>query len=96
MKAKLMKLIAALAAILLVVPFVAVALLVGSRVVAGAEGVGDELSLLALAIVGAALSVVKNMKRRADGERDMYALHIAGESPRGESALSFKLHPERP
>jgi predicted RNA-binding protein with EMAP domain len=70
----------------LVVPFVSVAFVVGARAVAGAVSAQDDLLLLALALGWAAVSVLKNTSRRQEASRREVALRIASShrrTPRG-------------
>ena len=76
MKDTLTKLFVTLAAIVLGLPFIAIALLGGARALAGAESMQDELLLGALALGGAAASVVKNVGRPTEGMSEATALHI--------------------
>jgi hypothetical protein len=77
MKERLTKIIVTFAALALAVPFLAAALLVGARAVAGAENMQDNLLLVALACAGAAASVVKNVTRRAGALHGETSLRIA-------------------
>lgn len=77
MKERLTKIIIASTALVLVVMFVCVSLLIGTRAVAGAVDMQDDLLLVALAVCGAAASVVKNMRRRNAATYEQTALHIA-------------------
>jgi hypothetical protein len=77
MKERLIKIIIASAALVLVVMFVCVALLTGTRAVAGAVNTQDDLLLVALAVCGAAASVVKNLRSRTEATCEQTALHIA-------------------
>ena len=88
MKERLTKIIVTLAAIALVVPFVCVALLIGTRAVAGAASMSDDLLLVALALTGAAASVVKNMRRTTRTMSRDTSLHItATHARRGRAAF---------
>ena len=71
MKIVTRKMIVSLAGLLLVAPFFAVALLVGARAVALSQGAQDDLLLVALALGGAAASIVNGMGRRT--ARDKHA-----------------------
>ncbi|HVF50191.1 MAG TPA: hypothetical protein VNA19_08905 [Pyrinomonadaceae bacterium] len=77
MKERLTKIIIACSALVLVVMFACVALLTGTRAVAGAVDMQDDLLLVALAVCGAAASVVKNLRRRNVATCEQTALHIA-------------------
>jgi hypothetical protein len=65
MKAVTTKMLVSLVGILLVAPFFAIALLVGARAVALSQGAQDDLLLVALAICGAAASIVNGMGHRS-------------------------------
>jgi hypothetical protein len=69
MKAVTAKMLISLIGILLVAPFFAVALIVGARVVALSHGAQDDLLLVALALGGAAASIVNGMGRRSEREK---------------------------
>ena len=69
MKIVTTKMIVSLAGLLLVAPFFAVALIVGARAVALSQGAQDDLLLVALALGGAAASIVNGMGRRAMEEK---------------------------
>ena len=61
--------IASLIGILLVAPFFVIALIVGARAVALSQGASDDLLLVALAVGGAAASVINGMGRHAKREK---------------------------
>ena len=65
MKAVTTKMLVSLVGILLVAPFFAIALLVGARAVALSQGAQDDLLLVALAICGAAASIVNGIGVRS-------------------------------
>ena len=86
MKDKLTRMIVTIASMVLVVPFVVVAFVVGARAVAGAMSVQDDLLLMALALLWAGASVLKNTSRRQEASRGEVALRIASSrrrTPRG-------------
>jgi hypothetical protein len=63
--------------IAIAVPFFATALVVGAHAISLAEHPGDKLLLLALAVSGAAISVINGFGRRvskAEGHRNRQAL----------------------
>ena len=94
MKDTLTKLFVTFAAVVLGLPFVAVALLVGVRALSGAESLQDELVLGALALGGAAASVVKNAGRPTEAMTEATSLHITSihrNEPRG-ALLSVRSH----
>lgn len=64
MKTVTVKMLISLAAIALAAPFFALALLVGARAVALAHSMQDNLLLVALAFVGAGVSVLNGFGRR--------------------------------
>lgn len=63
------KMIVSMIGLLLVAPFFVVALIVGSRAVALSQGAQDDLLLAALALAGAAASIVNGMGRRTEKEK---------------------------
>ena len=65
MKAVTARMFISLVGVALVVPFFVVALLVGARAVALAQGAQDDLLLIALAFGGAVASVINGFGRRA-------------------------------
>ena len=69
MKPVATKMIVSLIGLLLVAPFFVVALIVGARAVALSQGAQDDLLLVALAIGGAAASIVNGMGRRTGREK---------------------------
>ena len=69
MKAVTAKLLVSLVGVLLVAPFFAVALIIGARAVALSHGAQDDLLMVALALGGAAASIVNGMGRRTLKER---------------------------
>ena len=69
MKAVTTKLLVSLIGILLVAPFFAVALIVGARAVALSHGAQDDLLLVALALGGAAASIINGMGRSSSREK---------------------------
>ena len=69
MKAVTAKMLVSLIGILFVALFFAFALIVGARAVAVSQGSQDDLLLVALALAGAAASVINGMGRRTKQER---------------------------
>jgi hypothetical protein len=63
------KMIVSMIGLLLVAPFFVVALIVGARAVALSQGAQDDLLLVALALGGAAASIVNGMGRRTEKEK---------------------------
>ena len=78
MKAVVAKILATFAGIILVVPFVAAALIIGSRAMVGANSMKEGLLLLALATGGALISTAKDLNHHAKTELDATALRIEG------------------
>jgi hypothetical protein len=76
MKSVFAKTLVVLASVVLVAPFVAVALLVGARAVAGAESAEQRLVLAALALGGALYGAAKGWAREEAGGREGHALHV--------------------
>lgn len=66
MRALTVKTLISLAAVALVAPFFALALIVGARAVSLMHGTEDNLLLVALAFAGAALSVLNGFGRRTE------------------------------
>lgn len=64
MKTAATKTLLTLAGIVLVVPFLSVALFVGQRAVVIAQGAGHDMLLVALALCGAGISIINGMGRR--------------------------------
>ena len=64
MKTITAKMLVSLIGVLLVAPFFVVALIVGARAVALSHGSSDDLLMVALALGGAAASIVNGMGRR--------------------------------
>ena len=73
MKAVTAKMLLSLVGILLVAPFLVMALIVGMRAVSLSHGAQDDLLLVALAIGGAAASIANGMGRRAAKEKQRVA-----------------------
>lgn len=65
MKAVTARMFISLVGVALVVPFFVVALVVGARAIALAQGAQDDLLLIALAFCGAVASVINGFGRRA-------------------------------
>ena len=83
MKAVVSKTLITIIGLVLVVPFVAVALVVGAKAVAGAESTEHNLMLVLFALGAALFSGVKNFGRPAEIERnEKFALHIAPKDDR--------------
>jgi hypothetical protein len=69
MKAVNARMFISLAGVALVVPFFVVALLVGARAIALAQGAQDDLLLIALAFGGAVASIINGFGRRTHNGR---------------------------
>ena len=69
MKVVTAKMLVSLVGVLLVAPFFAIALIVGARAVSLSQGAQDDLLLAALALCGAAASIVNGMGRRSVREK---------------------------
>jgi hypothetical protein len=81
MKVTNSKTLVTFAGLALVVPFVAVSALVGARAVASAGGAGQNLLLLALALVAAVYAATSGREGR-DAARESCALHITARGRR--------------
>ncbi|HEX8774614.1 MAG TPA: hypothetical protein VF735_13660 [Pyrinomonadaceae bacterium] len=66
MKAVTARMFISLVGVALVVPFFVIALVVGARAVALAQGTQDDLLLIALAFGGAVASIINGFGRRAN------------------------------
>ena len=77
MKSITAKMIASLIGILLVAPFFVVALILGARAVALSQGAPDDLLLVALALGGAAASIINGMGRHTKSARPASGNHLA-------------------
>ena len=87
MKAIIAKTLITLAALAVVVPFITVALLVGMRAVAMAEGLGDDMLIVSLVVVGAIISSFKGLGRQDKEEAYPAALHIAARKADGRRGI---------
>jgi len=83
MKKVFAKTLIGLAGVMLVVPFVAAALLVGARAVAGSESTAERLLLVGLAFGGALLSGLRNFGRDNAGAREGHDLRAASRAAGG-------------
>lgn len=86
MKAASSKTLVTFAGVGLVVPFVAVAVLVGARAVAGAESAEQNLLLAVMAICGALFGVFGGYARER-GRQEFKALHITARERSGRRAF---------
>ncbi len=81
MKKVFVKTLVGIVSVMLVVPFVAAALLVGARAVAESESTEQRLLLVGLAFGGALFSGLRNLAGGDDGAREGHDLRAA--SPAG-------------
>jgi hypothetical protein len=91
MKTMTVKMLISLAAVALAAPFFALALLVGARAVALAHSAQDNLLLVALAFVGAGLSVLNGFGRRnvGAGERVASGENVEADYQAGSQSASM-------
>jgi hypothetical protein len=89
MKAVTAKMLISLIGILLVAPFFAIALIIGARAVALSHGAQDDLLLIALALGGAAASIVNGMGRRTDKEKRASNNHLESKEKAFSRAASM-------
>ena len=94
MKTVTVKMLISLAAIALAAPFFALALLVGARAVALAHSMEDNLLLVALAFVGAGVSVLNGFGRRhVRAERVVAARESVEAEYQAGSQSASMMHP---
>lgn len=86
MKAVTARMFVSLVGVALVVPFFVVALLVGARAVALAQGAQDDLLLIALAFGGAVASIINGFGRRT---------HKSGQGTRPARKVQDQMGPRR-
>lgn len=86
MKTVTAKMLVSLIGVLLVAPFFVVALIVGARAVALSHGSGDDLLMVALALGGAAASIVNGLGRRTVKDKGASTNNSSGAT--NEAALS--------
>ncbi len=93
MKAVNPRMFISLVGVALVVPFFVIALVVGARAVALAQGAEDDLLLIALAFGGAVLSVINGFGHRAGGKgvRTTRSLSKAPDQPNPRRASMIHL-----
>ncbi len=89
MKIVTTKMIVSFAGLLLVAPFFAVALIVGARAVSLSQGTQDDLLLVALAVGGAAASIINGMGHRAQREKNAGRQHVEATSNAGGRGTSM-------
>jgi len=93
MKTVVTRTLIALAGVVLVLPFVAGALLVGARALNGAESTEHNLMLVALAFGAALFGGVRNLVRPAEIERERSSsLHIAPKVAHGRPHAFLGTH----
>src|SRR3712207_6463424 len=80
MKAITTKMIVSLTGILLVTPFLAVALIVGARAVAPAHSSQDDLLLVALTLVGVAAGILNNRGQGMTKEKGTTSRRVEAQS----------------
>ena len=93
MKAVNPRMFISLVGVALVVPFFVIALVVGARAVALAQGAQDDLLLIALAFGGAAFSVINGFGHRAasKGERTVLSVNETPDQPNPRIASMIHL-----
>ena len=92
MKAVNAKWLVSLVGILLVAPFFAIALIIGARVVALSHGTKDDLLLAALALGGAAASIINGMGRRTSREKESNGSCQIEATSNAHSRRAFMIH----
>ncbi|HEV2860793.1 MAG TPA: hypothetical protein VGX48_07305 [Pyrinomonadaceae bacterium] len=92
MKKVFVKTLVGIVSVMLVVPFVAAALLVGARAVAESESTEQRLLLVGLAFGGALFSGLRNFGRGDDGAREGHDLRAASPAvgARGHAFMSTR------
>ncbi|HEV2915003.1 MAG TPA: hypothetical protein VGX92_17125 [Pyrinomonadaceae bacterium] len=93
MKAVTARMLISLVGVALVVPFFVVALVVGARAVALAQGAEDDLLLIALAFGGAVASIINGFGRRASraGRAGRNSINKVNDQPHPQSASMIHL-----
>jgi hypothetical protein len=92
MKAVTARMFISLVGVALVVPFFVLALVVGARAVALAQGAQDDLLLIALAFGGAVASIVNGFGRRANkAERTPRSISKVNDQSSSQSASVIHL-----
>lgn len=94
MKAVTARMFISLVGVMLVVPFFVVALLVGARAVALAQGAQDDLLLIALAFGGAVASIINGFGRRTHNGRKVRSVGKAQDQarPRRSGGRASMIH----
>jgi len=92
MKAVNAKWLVSLIGILLVAPFFAIALIIGARVVALSHGTQDDLLLVALALGGAAASIINGLGRRTSRERERDSGYQVEATSKAHSRRAYMIH----
>jgi hypothetical protein len=89
MKAVTAKMLLSLVGILLVAPFFALALILGARAVSLSHGAQDDLLLVALALGGAAASIINGMGRAVKERRRVVSNPVEAAGKRRSRAFSM-------
>jgi hypothetical protein len=89
MKAITAKMLLSLVGILLVAPFFALALIIGARAVSLSHGAQDDLLLVALALGGAAASIINGMGRAVKERRRVASNPVEAVGKRRSRASSM-------
>ena len=92
MKAVNAKWLVSLIGILLVAPFFAIALIIGARVVALSHGTQDDLLLAALALGGAAASIINGMGRSHSIEKKRGSSYQVEATSKAHSRRAYMIH----
>lgn len=92
MKASNAKWLVSLIGILLVAPFFAIALIIGARVVTLSHGTQDDLLLAALALGGAAASIINGMGRRTSVEKERDSSCQVEATNKAHSRRAYMIH----
>ncbi len=92
MKAVFPRSLVLFAGVVLVVALATVALLVGARVVAGAESTEHRLLLAALAVGGTLYGVAKSSARDDEDARESFSLRVTRSGSRAGSPAFIKTH----
>src|SRR5947209_2513817 len=92
MKAVNAKWLVSLVGILLVAPFFAIALIIGARVVSLSHGTQDDLLLAALALGGAAASIINGIGRRRSSEKERNSSYQIEATSKAHSRRTYMIH----
>ncbi len=91
MKAVNAKWLVSLVGILLVAPFFAIALIIGARVFSLSHGTQDDLLLAALALGGAAASIINGMGRGSSREKRREVRHQVEAAGKASSGRAYMI-----